>query len=169
MVSASSAVLAMVERVSTTSSRVSSATPSAARAETQSISSAMPGGLSSSSSRARPTNSAVDRITGEQLPLIVPFVQRLVDGEPLVALQPDQRRIERARQRLGRRGLAHAGLTLQQQRLPEGQGEVQSHRHAVVDEVAGLVELLAQRQRILGKVAHAAANRFRQEVLQTQC
>ena len=71
----------------------------------------------------------------QQLALVVPLVERLAGGQALVALQPDQRRAQRRRQRLGRRGLADPGLALQQQRLPRRQRQEQRRRQPVVDQV----------------------------------
>ena len=76
----------------------------------------------------------------QQLPLVVPFVERLAGGEPLVALQPDQRCLQRAGQRLRGGGLADPRLALQQQGPAEAQGQEQGRRHAVVDQVVDGVE-----------------------------
>src|SRR5680860_594534 len=76
----------------------------------------------------------------EQLPLIVPFVERLVGGKALVALQSDQRRLERGRQRLRGGGLADTGLTFKQQGLPEGERQEHSGRQALIDQVVDPVQ-----------------------------
>ena len=81
---------------------------------------------------------------GEQLALVVPLVQRLGRGQPLVALQPDQRRPERAGERLGRGGLADPGLALEQQRPAELERQVQRGGQAVVDQVVDRVEPLGE-------------------------
>jgi hypothetical protein len=46
---------------------------------------------------------------GEQLARVVPLVQRLVGGDALIALQADQRGVDRGGQGLGGLGLAHPG------------------------------------------------------------
>ena len=71
----------------------------------------------------------------EQLPRVVPLVERLRRVDPLVALQPDQRRVEHGRERLGRLGLAHARLALEQQRLRQAQAEEHRRGQALVHEV----------------------------------
>ena len=76
----------------------------------------------------------------EQLALVVPVVERLARGEPLVALQPHQRGVERLGQHLRGGGLADAGLALEQQRQPEPRVRKTRGRHALVGEVAVLVE-----------------------------
>ena len=79
-------------------------------------------------------------LDGEQLPLVVPFVERLGDGEALVALQPDQPGVQSSCEGFGGGGLAHAGLTFEQQRLAQRDGEVQRGGEALVDDVVDLVE-----------------------------
>ena len=65
----------------------------------------------------------------QDLPGIVPFVQRRLCVQPLVALQTDQRRIEYAGQHFGNLRLAYAGFPFEQQRFfqiggkLDGQGE----------------------------------------------
>ena len=59
----SSGVFAIAPRVRSTSGRARSAAPSAASADTQSIVSAIPGALSRSSSRTRPTNWVTEEIS----------------------------------------------------------------------------------------------------------
>ena len=76
----------------------------------------------------------------QQLALVVPLVDGFAGGEPLVALQPDQRGVEDQRERLGSGGLADSRLALQQQRLAEREGKVQRRGHAIVDEVTHPVE-----------------------------
>ncbi len=70
----------------------------------------------------------------------VPVVERLGGVDALVALQPDQRQLEALRDRLGERGLAGAGLTLEQQRPLHLQREERHRRQRVVGEVAGPAE-----------------------------
>jgi hypothetical protein len=68
-----------------------------------------------------------------------------VDVDPLVALQPDQPRPVRRRQRLGDLRLAHARLALQQQRLAERGGEEHRHGQRPIREVVLARERLADR------------------------
>ena len=81
----------------------------------------------------------------KQLTWVIPFVQRFRGIDALVALQPDQRCVERSRQRLGGLGLADAGLTLEQQRLRQSHGAEQGGCHALIGEVVAGIELGAQR------------------------
>ena len=60
----------------------------------------------------------------EQLPGVVPLVDRLADVEPLVALQPDERRGQRGRDHLGHFGLAHTRLPFEEERTPQLRGQV---------------------------------------------
>ena len=71
----------------------------------------------------------------EELPRVVPLVHRLVDVQTLVALQPDQPGIEGRGEHLGDLGLAHACLTLQEQRTPELQRQIDGYRQAAVGNV----------------------------------
>ena len=77
---------------------------------------------------------------GQQLPLVVPVVERLAGGQPLVALQPHQRRIQHGRERLRRGGLADAGLPFQQQWAAERHGEIQRRCGADVEQVVVCIE-----------------------------
>ena len=56
---------------------------------------------------------------GEQLALVVPVVDGVVEVDPLVALQTDQPRAAGVRERARHLRLADARLALQQQRLLE--------------------------------------------------
>ena len=76
----------------------------------------------------------------QQLARIVPLVQRLGGVDAVVALQPDQRRVQHLRERLGGLGLADPGLPLQQQRLREAEAEEERGRQALVDEVVDVRE-----------------------------
>ena len=76
----------------------------------------------------------------EQLARIVPLVDRVRDVEALVALEPDQARAEDPCHRLGRLGLADAGLAFEQQRLLELECEEEDGREAAVGEVRLLEE-----------------------------
>ena len=81
----------------------------------------------------------------QQLARVVPLVQRLGGVDPLVALQADQRGVEHRGERLGRLGLADAGLALEQQRLGQASAEEHRRRQALVDEVVDAGEPLCQR------------------------
>jgi hypothetical protein len=83
----------------------------------------------------------------QQLPLPVPVVERLVDVDALVALQPDQPRPCRGGQCLGDLGLPDAGLALEQQRLPELGGQEDRGGQGAVGQVALLAQRLADRVR----------------------
>ena len=80
----------------------------------------------------------------EQLARVVPLVQRLARVDALVALQPQQRRLQHARQRLGGLGLADAGLALEQDRLRQPDREEQRGGEPAVGEVVDRVEPLQQ-------------------------
>ena len=102
----------------------------------------------------------------EQLARVVPLVERLGGVDPLVALQPDQRRVEHGRERPGRLGLADARLALEQQRLRQAQAEEHRRRQALVDEVVDRRQPLGQRLDVghagrSSSVAHAAARASR--------
>ena len=75
----------------------------------------------------------------EDLPGVGPLVDRVVDVQPLVALEPDQPRAEQARQHFGDLGLADPGFALQKERLAELQRQEDHGCQAMVGEVA-LVE-----------------------------
>ena len=66
----------------------------------------------------------------EHLARVVPLVDRGVDVQALVALEPDEPRAEARREDLGELGLADAGLALEQQRPAELEGQ----EHAVASE-----------------------------------
>ncbi len=94
----------------------------------------------------------------EQLALVVPVVERLVRGQPLVALEPDQRRLQHPGQDLRRGRLAHARLTLEQQRQPQLEGEVDGGRQALVREVVLAVEAAAYVVRGRERAGHGPAS-----------
>ena len=71
----------------------------------------------------------------QQLARVVPLVDGVRDVEPLVALQPDQPRAGRGRERLRGLGLADARLALEQQRLLEREREEERGREAAVGQV----------------------------------
>ena len=103
---------------------------------------------------------AADR---EQLALVVPVVERLVDVDPLVALQADQARAGGRRERLRDLGLADARLALEQQRLAERERDEERRAERVVGEVALARERVAQRARR----RRSAAPRDRRRVVVT--
>ena len=100
----------------------------------------------------RAAGDRLERAQVEDLPREVPVVERLGRVDALVALQPDQRQLERLGDRLGERGLAGAGLALEQQRPLHRQREVGDRGQRVVAEVAGRAEALLDR----GHGVHAA-------------
>ena len=71
----------------------------------------------------------------QQLPRVVPLVERLRRVDALVALQAYQRRVEHGGQRPSRLRLADACLALEQERLGQPQAEEHRRRKALVDEV----------------------------------
>ncbi len=80
----------------------------------------------------------------EELARVVPLVHGVRDVEPLVALQPDQARVRGARERLGRLGLADAGLALEQEWFLERQREEERGRETAVRQVVGGAQRLLQ-------------------------
>ena len=80
----------------------------------------------------------------QQLPRVVPLVHGVRDVEALVALQPDQARVRRARERLGGLGLADARLALEQERLLEREREEERGRETAVGQVVGRPQRLLQ-------------------------
>ena len=92
----------------------------------------------------------------QELARIVPLVQRLGRVDALVALQADQRGVQGGGQGLGRLGLAHPGLALQQQRLGQAQAEEHRRGQALVGEVARALQARGHRLDVgdqLGEVA----------------
>ena len=76
----------------------------------------------------------------EELARVVPLVDGVRDVEALVALEPDQPRVERGRERLRSLGLPHSGLTLEQHRLLEREREEERRREAAIGQVVGPAE-----------------------------
>ena len=76
----------------------------------------------------------------QQLARVVPLVDGVGDVEPLVALEADQPRAGRDRDRLRRLGLADARLAFEQQRLLEREREEQRGREAAVGQVVGRLQ-----------------------------
>ncbi len=77
---------------------------------------------------------------GEELPLVVPLVEGFGGGQPLVALQADQRRVQREGEGLGRGRLPDSGFTFEEQGLSQPQRQEDRHRQSVVDQVVDRVE-----------------------------
>ena len=107
---------------------------------------------------------ALARLDGEQLALIVPFVERGVLVEALVALQADQFGAVHLRQRLGDFRLADAGLALQEQRALEEIHQPERGRKIAVGDIAGVGEavgdlLAVHRHALTLRVAGAAQHR----------
>ena len=78
----------------------------------------------------------------DHLARVVPLVDRRGDVEALVALQPDQRPLQRLGQHLGDLGLADAGLAFAEQRPAELQGEEQDGGEAAVGDVVAALQQL---------------------------
>ncbi len=84
---------------------------------------------------------AVERMRGleqpdfEQLPGVVPFVERLGDVDALVALQANELGVERGGQRFGDFRLAHARFAFDEQRPSELQREIDGNRQAAFADV----------------------------------
>jgi hypothetical protein len=97
---------------------------------------------------------------GQQLTRVVPLVQRLGGGDALVALQPDQRGIDRRGQGLGGLGLADPGLTLEQDRLPHPDRQEQRGGELVAGQVANRLQRGVQvadvREPVVQIVRHGA-------------
>src|SRR5262249_28101709 len=72
------------------------------------------------------------------LPRVVPFVDGVVDVEPLVALKADQSGAENFREHLGDFRLAHARLPLEKERAAELQGQEDGGREAARGAVSPL-------------------------------
>src|SRR4028118_75148 len=66
----------------------------------------------------------------EKLAGVVPLVHGLVDVYALVALQPDQGRLQDARENLRDLGLADPGLPSEEERPPEFEGKEEGGRAA---------------------------------------
>ena len=88
--------------------------------------------LFSASSTVAPPAGGLEGAQVQDLAREVPVVERLGGVDALVALQPDQRQVERLGDRLGQRGLAGAGLALEQQRPLHPQRQERDRRQRVV-------------------------------------
>src|SRR5271165_5316958 len=99
---------------------------------------------------------------GQQLTRIVPLVQRLGGRDALVALQPDQRGVDRRGQGLGGLGLAYARLALEQDRLahPDGQEERRPELIArqVADRLQGGSQTADMRELVIEVMGQGAAH-----------
>ena len=84
----------------------------------------------------------VENAQFEQLARVVPLVQRVADVEPFVALQANQIGAERGGHRGGQRGLADAGLALEEQRPLQAEREKQRNGKAAVRHVVLVGEAL---------------------------
>ena len=91
----------------------------------------------------------------EELARVVPLVDGVRDVEALVALQPDQPRGERRRERLRRLGLPHARLALEQHRLLEREREEERRREPAIGQVVGLAQRRSSSS-IVRKVTNSA-------------
>ena len=80
----------------------------------------------------------------DELPRVVPLVDRVRDVEALVALEADELGVEGGREHLGDLGLAYPGLALQQQRAAQLQREVDGGRQTVVGDVHVLRQELSE-------------------------
>jgi hypothetical protein len=72
----------------------------------------------------------------QELPRVVPLVERGLDVDPLVALQADELRAEEAREDLRDLGLAHSRVALDEERLAHLHREVERGRDRGVGDVA---------------------------------
>ncbi len=97
------------------------------------------------------------RLDRQQLPLVIPFVQRRRLIQPLIALQADQFGGVHGRQRLRDFGLADARLAFQQQRALEQLHQRDRGREFAVGDVAGG----GQRVRDVVTVFHCHTPSFR--------
>jgi len=83
----------------------------------------------------------IDRAAGfpypqlENLPRIVPLVDRVRDVEPFIALEPDQIGVERRGDGGRQRGLADAGFTFEEERAMQAQRQEDGNGEAVVGDV----------------------------------
>ena len=71
----------------------------------------------------------------EHLARVVPLVDRRAGVQTLIALEPDQRRVEHRREHLGDFGFADAGFALEQERLAQPQSQEEGRRETAVGNV----------------------------------
>ena len=108
----------------------------------------------------------------EELARVVPLVDGVRDVEPLVALEPDQPRGERRRERLRGLGLPDAGLTLEQHGLLEREREEERGREPAIGEVVGPAERgleLVDRAERSPSTERTSAHRVRRIAARTTC
>ena len=77
---------------------------------------------------------------GQELAGVVPLVEGFGGADALVALEPDEGAAQNGGHGLGGSGLAHPGLTLEEEGLADRLGEEEGGGQSLVDEVVGLVE-----------------------------
>ena len=92
----------------------------------------------------------------QELARVVPLVDGVRDVEALVALQPDQARVERRRESLRRLRLADPGLALEEHRLLEREREEERRREAAIGEVVRLTRSAPSSSSIVRKLTDAA-------------
>jgi hypothetical protein len=81
----------------------------------------------------------------QQLPGVVPIVERLGGVDALVALHPDGLPLKDPGQGVGDLGLADAGHAFEQQRLAELQRKIERGHQRLVGEIAGRGERSVER------------------------
>jgi hypothetical protein len=90
----------------------------------------------------------------EELSRIVPLVERLRRVDALVALEPDQPRVEHLGERLRRLGLADARLSFEEQRLRQAQREEERGREPIVGQVVDVAQSGLERLDVGHRRAH---------------
>ena len=83
-------------------------------------------------------------LDGQQLLLVVPFVEGLALVQAFVALQPHQVPVKGRGHDLGHLGFAHTGSALNEQRPAQCQGHIHGGGQGVVINVMGLVHFRFQ-------------------------
>ena len=76
----------------------------------------------------------------EDLPRVIPVIDRGRDVEAFIALKPDQLPVERGCESLRDLGLAHTGLALDEQGLPQAKRKKQRDREGAIGDIALAVE-----------------------------
>ena len=76
----------------------------------------------------------------DHLPGVIPFIDRRRDIEAFVALQANQRSLQRRGQHLGNLGLAHARLALAEQRTAQLEGEIEDGGEAAIGDVVAALQ-----------------------------
>ncbi len=98
----------------------------------------------------------IHRPHGQQLPGVVPLVQRLGRIDPLVALETDQPPSQELAEDLRHLRLADARFALQEQRLVEREGQMDRRREAPVGQVGVRTQLGLQLVHRGERVIHGA-------------